>query len=720
MADLHGVPGMVPYPLLFPESDEGVFGLTLPVKFGKAKAGEYVFIETYCIVKGCDCRRTTIIAADTKGKPLAVIDFGFDPELPQAGPALNDVEKQSSVAGDFLAIFTEVVNDEPRWLQAMHDHYRQVRRQVDGHAYRGRPFPKPGKVRREPVVSAPRSGKAARAPRKGRRDGGTASVTMAELVERYRQGGGKGRFAQHRELQNELARYLTEQPGAGDELAALLGRLAKEPEQHEELLDAGLRVLFDALEILRYQLEGQRPGAEERMRCWQEALALHVFAEGGEVDLCAAVTSTLLQARVEILPQLHEAGSRRVLGQGAELARAELSENGAVEGLFSAIEGMGVDSPFELLDGLLEMLAVGDAEVQVAMAAEMLGADSPLIRDTGALMLFHPQAEVRAGLAQRLGGIEGKAFTPATLRRLIVARNWFPEEVRGGIDQAIANARRARVECAPIPQGVAMTVYASGVDGAGAQSFQAIVPEGKGFVSCSLLLKMGVGVADAFLLPLENKRALREFLAVLVDEAAMVESTPAYLDLRVCQAVAEGARLGKAPKPWLVAIAERLGRDQWRATPFDPRRELAALRGELELSGSKFLAERAVREALAAATDWHDHESFAFSWFEDGAGVERDISAAAGKRKRAQPAQAEARLLGGVLQEHREAWLERLVLTTLWLKSAKNPPLPWPGMYHVAAALAEAERPLAEIPLMRSVAAATFMAYQARKDEGGW
>lgn len=725
MDDLSELQGVVPFPMLFPEAENGVFTLTLAEKVGKAKAGEYHFVETYCVDKDCDCRRTMIFVVNTQGKPMAVIDFGFDPGGVLAGPLLSPQEKQSAAAGDLLEIFVEVINAHPEWLQEMHQHYRQVRRKVTGKPYRGRPFPKPGTVLRRvlPPEAPPiaRSAKVAKSQPSGLTGAAAAGPDMALLVERYRQAGGKRSFANHRELQDDLGRYLADHAQAGEELAALLVRLGAAPKKNRLLLEAALRLLFDALEILRYQLEIQRPEAGKLMRSWQEALARHVFAEGSPVELCTAVTGTLLQARVEILPQLHEAGSRRMLSRGeAESSRAARPEDGGIQELFSALDAAGVDSPFELMEGLLEMIAVGDAEVQAAMTGEMLTADSQLIRETGALMLFHPQVEVRAGLARRLAEIEGRFLSPATLRRLIVARNWFPEEIRSCIDQAVSNARRSRVECAPLPQGMVISVYASGVDGAGAQSFQAVIPDGKGFVSCSILVKMGVGVADAFMVPLKSKRALGDFLAMLADEAAMVESTPAYLDLRVCQALAEGARLGKVPSPWLVAIAESLGREQWRATPFDPRRELVALRAALEVSGRKYLTERAGREALEVSASWHDYEPFAASWFEDGVEVERDIVVAAGKKKTPSRAQAQAQLLSGVLAECRENWLARLVLTTLWLRSAKPPPLPWWQMFHVATALADAELPLKEIPLMRSVAAATYEAYLARKAEGGW
>ena len=737
--------GMVPFQAIFPDSGEGDRILALPAKVGKARAGEYFFAETYCIEKGCDCRRTTILVFDGKGKQSAAIDFGFDPDQPLAGPYLNELEKQSAAAEDLLRIFVKAINKEADWLPGMYERYRQVRRRVDGRAYRGKPFPEPGKVRREITRPEPLAESVLDAFMEilekpvplspGRRKGRQKRqldlldllvrpepLALPEFIERYRRLERGEDFTPYREIQEQLLHYLLDHDMAGDELATLVVRCFEGAEKDEARFEAVLRLLGDALEILRTELERQRPGSEQRMVRLQEALARRVFIENGEGDLCAAVTQALLQARVEILPQLHEAGRQRIMAVEQDdflrhrLGRIQPEE--AIIELCRSLDELETDSPYELLEILLQMTAVGDADIQVNLSGAMLRSGSAAIRDTVPLMLFHPLAEVREGMGQMLAAAEGSLFSPATLRRLIVARNWFPEALRNRIDQTVAKARKARVECAPLGQPREMTVHASAIDGAGAQTFQVVLPDGKGFVSGSILLKEGNGVADAFVISLENKRDLREFLAAIAREAGCLESTPEYLDLRICQALAEGARLGKVPSPWLLAIAERLGRDQWRAIPRESRQELAALREILAQKDPGALSARARQEALEASEAWPEREPFAFSWFEDNAEVDRQI-AAAGIGKKAPPvARAVKRLLDQVLEKRRDIWLDRLVLTTLWLKSAKKPPVPWPRMFQVAAALADAKIPLKDIPLMVAIAQSSFGAHLARRERG--
>ncbi|MBC7962546.1 MAG: hypothetical protein H7Y05_06345, partial [Steroidobacteraceae bacterium] len=308
-----------------------------------------------------------------------------------------------------------------------------------------------------------------------------------------------------------------------------------------------------------------------------------------------------------------------------------------------------------------------------------------------------------------------------TLRRLIITRNWFPEEIRKNIDQAVSNARRARIECAPLPNSPAATVYASPVDGAFAQSFMTVVPDGKGHVSCSALLKRGTGVADSFIIPLPTKKVLKSFLDTMKQEGAFLESSPEYLDQRICHSLAESAAVGNAPSYWLAHVAELLGKDQWKATAFDTRRELALMRAELERSAPELLADKSRRKALRDSADWCDEHHFADSWFEDNAEVDKVIAAVLKKKRNRPDANLSAMhaIIDNILEKRRQVWLERLTLNALWLKAAKKSPLPWHQMFHLAEAVGDTTFPLAEIPLMESIAIQSLRAYLGRREDEG-
>ena len=738
---------MEPYRQIFPKNQEPDMTLVLSRKVGRIPKGSYSFVECYCADPACDCRRVTLLVINAKSRQKAAISFGFDPDGPIAGPFLDDFQKQAPYAEELLDAFVDAINDGPDWQERMHQRYQEVRKKVAGKPYRGKPFVKPGRVERSitqpPDLEAElermrktleASVRPASDPRSKKRSKpdhpdlfsslesapATAEGKLAALLEQYLL------MLQHVRgypdldaLQDELHRTLLADDQAGEGLARVIASAGSQDEIRSE---AVLRMLLAALEILRVELERKRPGSQRRMEGLQNALAQRVFLEHEDQELCDLVTHALLESRVEILPVIHEANNRR-MQEGAEgddwSKFSDLSGEEIAAGLCRSIEKMGLPSAFEGMEAMLQLFGLADHEVQIPLCGSMLSVGSPFIRDMVVLMLFHPVAEVRLGVAELLAGCAGHLVTPESLRRLIVSRNWFPEEIRTHLDQAIGNARKARVECAPLPGPVKMKVHASVVDGAGAQSFQVIIPEGKGFASCSLLLKRGAGVADGFVVPLKNKRELNDFLAIMKRGAGFLEIGPDYLDLRVSHALAEGARLGKAPVYWLVRIAELLGRDQWRAVPFEVQDALAQLHQELASESPKLLSAREVERSLEEPYDWPLAEDFAASWFEDDVVVDKEIEVSQGRKKACDPGAVVQRIIEAVLEKRREVWLERLVLSALWLKSSPKPPVPWHQMLHVAEAVADRKLPLKKIPLMHSIAELSYTAHLGRQERRG-
>jgi len=722
---------MQPFHQIVPDA-EPVMTLVLRQKTGAIPEGTYGFIECYCTDPQCDCRRVRLVVVNEKRIEKAVIDFGFDQTGPAAGPCLDAANCQSPFARELLEFFVESLNSSPAWLKRLYRHYRTVRERVERQPYAGKPFPRPGRfVYRVTPLPGPEveferppgglaaAGRPCPSPAVPGRQRGDREKGMAQFVKRYAEAGTGGPVAGLLALQDDLRRYLYRNEQAGEELASLLPELCQRSPEHDEQIDAALRLLFETLDVLRLGVESKRADARRRMEMLQGALARRIFAENEDLDLCAAVSNVLVQSRVEILPVLREATSRMMMAGAARSDLHDLPGEEIMTGISRSLESMGVSSPFEGAHELLQLFALNEPDMQTALIGEMLQADNSLLREISALMLFHHEPDVRLGVSQLLTVLDGRSITPETLRRLIVSRNWFPEEMRGNVDQAITRARKGRVACAPLARPPSMTVYASCIDGSGAQSFQVIVPDGKGFLSCSVLLKQGVGVTDAFLVALKNKRELGGFLGMLKKEGAFLKSSPEHLDLRVCQALADGARRDNVPSYQLVRIAELLGCDRWKSTPLDVERELCQL-GEALISGNRrALDAKEHRQVLESSGEWVVNTVLFASWFEDDDRVDREIEASRGRRKSLSAADAVKRIIEVVLEERRAVWLERLVLTTIWLKNSKEAwTFPWNRLYHVSKALADRKVRLQQIPMMVEIAKMSYQAYRQRRDEG--
>lgn len=725
---------MLPYPAIFPDKDEPVLTILFERKHGRIPKGAYGFMELYCMDKGCDCRRVIIFVLNEQSKEKAVISMGFDLNGPQPGPFLDDFFQQAPYADELLENFVQVLNDEPGFLKKMYAHYREVREKVEGKPYRGKAFPKPEKIKRTATVVAEEHDSSRKKVRQlfpgdsnapagdhtvKRRRKQKAPQGMRRFLERYLSCSRMSMHAERSVVQDELRRYLLNQRTSAMELASLLVEVSTTSPEDEERINAALQMLSDALEILRIENERDRDDSQEMLGQMQASLAHKVFLESGDDDLCAAVSHALLQSRVDLLPVLLEANSLRMLRATKDIDFEEIPGAYALENLFESIEQMGHNSPFEGLETILQLLALAPVEMQISICGEMLVAENPLIRETAALMILHPTSpEVRLAASELLA-CHGKHMTPETLRRLIIARNWFPEEIRKNIDAAISNARRGRVECAPLARSQAATVYASPVDGAGAQSIINIVPARKGFNNCSVLLKFGFGVADAFVVPIPTKRELNSFLSMATTGAALIDSSVAYLDRRVCHALAENKAQGKAPSYWLLQVAESLGRDQWKAAPFQALQDLAALRQELAGNAPELLAETARAKALHDSSDWFELHPFTDSWFEDDAEVDRVLEAVFKESGKKRPGEKKffTAICQDILEKRRSLWLNRLTLCALWLKSSLKPPVPWHQMFHLAEAVADPKQPLAAIPLIDGIACRTLEAFLSRRRE---
>lgn len=377
--------------------------------------------------------------------------MGFDPDDDLAGPFLDEFHKQSPYAGELLDIFVELINEYPDFLEAMHRHYREVRTKVEGKRYRGKAFPKPGTFElyvNEPpelpsgfmdIMKAIGAADAFTSPKVGKtKDRARSAITIRSLADRYYSTYSKPDIAIHQFLQDELRAYILEHDTFALEICSLLVELC-DGEVDEDRIDAALRLLSDMLDILRVELERGRPVSKERMARLQNTLAQKIYVECGDSSLCAAVSHLLLSSRVELLPVLHNANDQRLLLDAHHNGLRDTPPEEVMAGVFRGIEEMGVGSPFEAQENMLQILALGNPEMQTALCEKMLGAESTLVRDTASLMLLHPMPDVRLGVS-RLLAADSSNVTPETLRRLIITRNWFPEEIRKNIDQAVNNA----------------------------------------------------------------------------------------------------------------------------------------------------------------------------------------------------------------------------------------------------------------------------------------
>ena len=708
---------MKPFQQIFPGAQTPTMTLEVAHKSGRIPPGSYTFLECFCTRPACDCRRVALLVVDAKLRHKAQIHLSLDDEGPFSGPYLDPVSYQAPYADELLDFCVHSLNSRPDWLERLQRHYGEVRELVDGRPYCGKPFPPTGQLFFRAMPSPDLESALRESIRhdgrlcgaRVRLDAGKALNGMERLFELSLQAGGDASVAVTLALREELQRHLLANPPAVEELSALLCDLSGDSATDQERT-AALRLLRHTLDFYMVEAQGGLPGARQQMQRLQRALLSRVFQGDAPAVVQREVIAVLADLRVPLIPQLE----RLITGDALPQEGGELF----LPGVMDRFAASGLVSPFDGADEMLGLFAVSDAEMLPGLVWEMLNADTPLLRDVAALFLFNGDTELSRGVARMLAAVEGGSISPETLSRLIVTRNWFDEPVRGCIDEAVANARKARVPCAHMPTPPEVGVLAGPLDGRGNQLLYAIAPDGGGHAACTVSLTEGGGVVECSVTRLSSDAEREAFLAAVRNRGFCLDSSLEYLDLRMAHALAQGNEQGRAPGHWMVRAAEILGCNHWKAAPLDTGSELEAMQEEIADNTPLFLEPAEQIASLEESGEWCRYRALFGGWREEGSAVARVILDTDRGSMRNAAALIE-RLCDQFLEQKRQTLVERLVLQALWLKSSPQAPIAWQRMYHVAQAVADPSIALKEIPLAVSVAKQTLKAYQARTASSG-
>ncbi len=512
-------------------------------------------------------------------------------------------------------------------------------------------------------------------------------------------------------------------PGAVEQLVDLIVAESRRKKPDGDVIEALALMLGQALETLRLDGEGGHADARTRVEALRARLTR--LAERDEVGAAAL----MLLARQFTVAGLDPGDRlRSLLAEriGASASPEERADGGnPLEPLLALAEE--TEDEFALFALLQEMTGALPEEHRAMLAAAgfapTAGATTnpapglDRLRAATVGWLFDPAASVRKAAAAVLGAAVGQGLLSGTmLRRLVTLRNWLPEEERAAIDAVVADARRKGV--ALVPQAVAQVreVFATGWDGAGAQSLFIVAKEGRRFAVAALLLKQGGGVRDAWVQHGGTRRDVDALLGNVEDQVGMVGSTIDYAVAAAAHALGLNAVAGSLPPFGLLDVVETTGLADLRPQTVAVDALVAML---CEALPAGLLASQAEAMALRASATWAQRHPFTQSWFE-GADTVAPLLTPPPGRKRLPKAKAADLVLDRVLEGRRGVWAERIAWTAAALRSpepggkkagAGNPGSPdWVDFALVARALLE-DRPLRDLPVMVAIARLTVEAF---------
>ncbi|WP_295441903.1 SEC-C metal-binding domain-containing protein, partial [uncultured Thiodictyon sp.] len=133
---------------VFPEladPDRGtveMFMVELTEPWGEVPADSYCFMELYCDVPGCDCRRVSIlvVSVDLENESAEVC-LRLDGAGIFPGPYLDSLGPRPPHSQGLLELVKRVLERMPDYLPRLQRHYMMFKAHCEGRPYTGAPFP---------------------------------------------------------------------------------------------------------------------------------------------------------------------------------------------------------------------------------------------------------------------------------------------------------------------------------------------------------------------------------------------------------------------------------------------------------------------------------------------------------------------------------------------------------------------------------------------------
>jgi hypothetical protein len=490
-------------------------------------------------------------------------------------------------------------------------------------------------------------------------------------------------------------RLVAEQPAALLELVDLVAAEGRKKQPREELLTGWLYLFAEGLTLLRYAVDQRSDPAIELVDRVRGKLLRLGAAKKTPSELLMLMVRAFAAARLDPGAELRE-----MMGSLSGHLAAQAGEEADPANLGAAVEALIEqvgDDAFAIHDQIREIVDVLPSDHRQAMGEGLLHAGPRAAREAAIGWLLDAAPEVRQAIAAALEEAPPGLVSGTMLRRAIAIRNWLPEAERPALDRAIRACRRKGVNCASWAKPKLRGLWASGIDGAGAQTLFLHVEEGRRHAVASVLFKQGAGVDDAWTKQDMRRPEVTEFLGEIEEGLETFPIQRGDAITHIAHFLATNVAVGRMPPFRLLEVLETagLGELQPAALPLDRLIETVAA----DLGGGA-LSPAAVAESLARSRNLPQEFEFLETWIEDDPQIERLLPG--GRRQQRKRA---ALVCEVVLPRHAPKWAERMAWVAFVLR--RQPDLGAARAFLVSAAQIAAGRPLDEIPLMAQLAART-------------
>ena len=324
-------------------------------------------------------------------------------------------------------------------------------------------------------------------------------------------------------------------------------------------------------------------------------------------------------------------------------------------------------------------------------------------QDIALLTLLHPNHEVRATVVATLDSLMPTIqLSSIALSRLQMIKLWYPEEYHAQFNHWITLQRKKEVVFHRVAPAKIIQLKASEIDGGGAQGiFIHIRKKGRNRL-CGLLLKMRLGIKDAWITPEISVEDVTHYYNEAFDDSILLRRIDLpYLVMMTNHFLAVTLAQSAMPDLHLLEIQEELG------VQFIPKLlDMNELMQQLSVQISPF-TEETIELALKRSQKWPKTKQIVESWFVESTQIDRLVNLCSGfvdGIKVCELDQAVDVIIQEEFEQHRDRWLFHFLWISLWLKVTARPKeVMWQDSF-ILAHLIQTGTPMNKIPLMHAIA----------------
>lgn len=487
-------------------------------------------------------------------------------------------------------------------------------------------------------------------------------------------------------------------PQLMNELVTLIKALPDEPEESKKNYHTACVLAFDiCVAQLQSAVENGNKYAIRLLNRLMNALALAMNSFDHTLGFWLPILNAFYEVHVELNASLRDAYLDLVDQESEVASDDEATQAQAMRAMLAELSDLSV---FDIADHFFSQSHAMPADFFIDLLLDLYSVEEG--HEIAILFLLHPKAEVRSVVLTTLDGLMPKLeLTSISLSRLQTIQTWYPPVYQDLFHRWIKIHRRKGIMFPQKRLRRQLKLYATEVDGGGAQGMFVHMHTAKSHRICGFLFKDTIGIKEVWLTSAMDLQEVQQYYREVFNERMMLRTVNWDYVYKICNHfLAMTQARGALPGLHLLEIQELLG------TSFLPEAlEPEQLVQELGVKIVPFTAE-VLESALKRSKSWFKQKAFTQSWFEESATIDALVNQSCSivdGMKVCSFEKACDRLMEEVFEPAREQWAFHFLWTALWAKakSTKRERF-WQDSYLIAYAIYSG-RPLANIPVIKDI-----------------